>query len=78
MGDSAGPLEAEQDMGLICVPQWVTEALIADTIETWQPYYDTPLTRTDAIEMLTNVGRLFDLLEADHAREKVQANKLKK
>ncbi|MEM9416319.1 MAG: hypothetical protein AAGA29_12705 [Planctomycetota bacterium] len=67
--------ENEQAAGRVYAPDWVTDALIADTIRTWQPYYDTPLTRQDAIEMLVNVGRLFNLLEADHAREKHQTSK---
>lgn len=54
-------------------PAWITEELIADTISTWQPYYDEPLTEQDAIEVLVNVGRLFDLLEADHARPREEA-----
>lgn len=62
------PPEAEQDAGLVHAPDWVTDALIADTIQTWQPYYESPLTRQDAVEMLVNVGRLFNLLEADHAQ----------
>jgi hypothetical protein len=52
--------------GLRC-PSWITDELIADTISTWQPHYDFELTEEDAIQMLMNVGRLFDLLEADHA-----------
>ncbi len=28
----------------------------------WQPYYRTPLTCEDALEMIMNVGRLFDVL----------------
>jgi len=47
-------------------PDWITDELIADTISTWQPYYEATLTEQDAIEMLVNVGRLYDLLEADH------------
>ena len=49
-------------------PDWITDNLIADTIRSWQPHYDFDLTKQDAIEMLVNVGRLFDLLEADYAR----------
>lgn len=68
-------LEPPYDACQVRAPRWVTEALIADTIRTWQPYYDTPLTEKDAIEMLVNVGQLFDMLEADHAQEKNQPNK---
>ena len=75
--DNTYPAEAEhpQEDGLLRAPSWITDDLIADTISTWQPYYNTPLTEQDAIEMLVNVGRLFDMLEADHAREKAKASK---
>jgi hypothetical protein len=43
-------------------PAWVTPALIAQTIKTWQPYYETRLTPDDALAMILNVGRLFDVL----------------
>jgi hypothetical protein len=43
-------------------PSWVTSDLIADTIRVWQPYYRTPLTSADALEMIMNVGQLFEVL----------------
>lgn len=46
-----------------CVPSWITQELIAETLETWQPYYNHSLTPNDAIEMLRNVGRLFEAFE---------------
>lgn len=43
-------------------PKWVTPALIAKTIRVWRPYSDRPLTAEDALEMILNVGLLFDTL----------------
>ena len=43
-------------------PRWITEALLADTIRVWQPYYEKTLTEEDALEMLINVGNLLDVL----------------
>ena len=43
--------------------RWITPALIADTTETWQPYYATRLTEEDAVEILVSVGELLDALE---------------
>jgi len=43
-------------------PAWVTPALIAQTIETWQPYYETRLTSDDAVAMILNVSRLLGVL----------------
>jgi hypothetical protein len=40
-------------------PAWVTPALVARTIEVWQPHYPEPLTVEDAVEMVMAVGRLF-------------------
>ena len=42
-------------------PEWITSELIAETIETWQPYYRESLTVDDAIEILRNVGCLMEL-----------------
>ena len=41
-------------------PSWVSPALVAYTIATWQPFYRNQLTESDAIEILVNVGRLID------------------
>jgi hypothetical protein len=43
-------------------PAWITPDLIADTLETWQPYYAARLTEGDALEILLAVGRLTDAL----------------
>jgi hypothetical protein len=40
-------------------PDWISEELIAQTLETWQPHADRPLTPDDALAMLINVGELF-------------------
>lgn len=44
-------------------PDWVTSDLIAQTIETWAPYYNDNLTPDDALEILMAVDRLFAVLE---------------
>lgn len=46
----------------VAKPNWITPALIEKTIEVWQPYYETGLGETDAIEILASIGRLFDVL----------------
>ncbi len=40
-------------------PKWVTVEMIKETIQTWQPYYVTPLKPVDALEMILNVGHLM-------------------
>ena len=44
-------------------PAWITDELMEDTRKTWQPYYAELLTDTDLLEILLDVGRLFDALE---------------
>lgn len=39
-----------------------SDALIQSTLRVWQPYYDFPLTSTDALEILRNVRRMGELL----------------
>jgi len=41
-------------------PDWITPELIANTLETWQPYYDYPLTIQEAVDMVNAVGRLWN------------------
>ena len=43
-------------------PAWITPEMLADTLVTWQPYYDEQLTETEALEILLAVGQLVDLL----------------
>jgi len=44
-------------------PRWVTPELVADTVETWQPYYDQRLTEDDAMAILLSVGEPVKALE---------------
>lgn len=48
-------------------PDWITTELIEATIRTWQPYYKNTLTPEDAVEMIRNVGLLFQVLSKDRA-----------
>jgi len=41
----------------------VDEQLIQQTIACWQPYYERPLTREDALIIIERLGGLLDLLE---------------
>lgn len=43
-------------------PDWVTDELIAETIDVWQPYYSNSLTPDDALEILMGVTKLFEFL----------------
>ena len=43
-------------------PAWITPRLLAETIRTWQPYYERPLTPEAAVAIIRNVGRLVDVL----------------
>ncbi len=55
----------ESDDGIVVpdgAPEWITSALIRETIATWQPFYRDSLTPEDAVTMLTNVSRLFAVL----------------
>lgn len=45
-------------------PDWITAELIDATIRTWQPYYQAVLTPEEAVTMLVDVGRLFDVLSS--------------
>ncbi len=44
-------------------PRWVTPELLADTLRVWQPYYGS-LTPQDALNIIVNVGNLFDVLRS--------------
>ena len=43
-------------------PAWVSADLVAETIAVWSPIYGQRLTDREAIEILLDVGRLFDVL----------------
>jgi hypothetical protein len=43
-------------------PAWVTAELLEHTLRVWQPKYNVPLTPDDALAIILNVGRLFEVL----------------
>lgn len=45
-------------------PDWITAELIERTIQVWQPFYPAILTPEEAVTMILNVGRLFDVLSS--------------
>jgi len=51
------------DEDLSVYPSWITPELVADTRMVWEPRYGHALTTGDVIEILQNVGQLFDVME---------------
>lgn len=47
-----------------------SDSFIQKTIKTWQPYFPKKLTKRDAIEIIENMTRFFDLLLEIDNREK--------
>jgi hypothetical protein len=45
-------------------PDWITPELVEATIRVWQPYYEALLTPEDAVTMILNVGRLYQVLSS--------------
>jgi hypothetical protein len=46
-------------------PAWISDALLAETIDVWTEAYGRPVSEEEAIDILVNVGRLAEaLLEA--------------
>ena len=45
-------------------PDWITAELIEQTIRVWQPFYAEVVTPEEAVTMILNVGRLFDVLSS--------------
>ena len=43
-------------------PAWVSAELIEHTLRVWQPRYPTPLTPDEAVYIILNAGRLFEVL----------------
>lgn len=43
-------------------PRWISPELIVETLRTWQPYYQEPLTPEDAVAIIKSAGRLVDVL----------------
>ena len=65
------PIENDDDLApLPDVPGWITPELLADTLETWQPYYAEQLTVADSLAILLSVSRLFDALRNCEPLEK--------
>jgi hypothetical protein len=50
-------------------PGWITPELIREAQETLQPYYAEALTPEDAMEMLLNMGGVFEVLYGDLAAQ---------
>ena len=42
--------------------EWQSVRLIDETLQIWQPYYSYRLTREDALVIIKNVGRLFEVM----------------
>jgi hypothetical protein len=45
-------------------PDWITVELVEKTIRVWQPYYQATLTPEEAVTMILNVGRLYEVLSS--------------
>ena len=59
------PLACEHSSVPPGAPGWVTVDLINLTIRTWQPYYETILDPDEALTIILNAGRLFDVIAGD-------------
>ena len=53
-------------------PAWITPELITSPLETWQPYYEAPLTPDDACAMILGVSQLLAVLSRGTHRETVR------
>lgn len=62
--DAPKPEEAARLSLPAGTPDWITPELVEVTIRTWQPYYESPLSIDDAIEMIRNAGLLFNALSS--------------
>jgi hypothetical protein len=45
-------------------PDWITAELIEQTIRVWQPFYAEVVTPEEAVTMILNVGRLYEVLSS--------------
>jgi hypothetical protein len=54
------------------LPSWISRQLIEHTLRVWQPFYDAPLTHRDALEIITNVSGLMDVLQSGVGYETVR------
>ena len=43
-------------------PAWISDALLAETIDVWTEAYERPVSEGEAIDILVNVGRLAEAL----------------
>lgn len=46
-------------------PTWITPELIEATQKVWEPHYGRPLSPEEAITIVQNAGRLFELLSRE-------------
>ena len=53
-------------------PAWVTSELLAHTHRVWQPFYKMELIPEDLLEIITNTGRLVDVLSSGEKNEEVR------
>ena len=53
-------------------PSWITADLVEKTLRVMQRHYGQPLTANDALEIITNIGHLFDVLEGGSQSEDVR------
>jgi len=45
-------------------PDWITAELVEETIRVWQPFYREVVTPEEAVTMILNVGRLYEVLSS--------------
>ena len=55
---------ARPSIGPAGTPDWITAELVEQTIRVWQPYYAELLTPEEAVTMILNVGRLYQVLSS--------------
>lgn len=53
-------------------PLWVTPELIQHTLQVWQPFYDHQLIPEDALEIIMNVGHVFEALSSGVEHEAIR------
>ncbi len=44
-------------------PEWVNETLIRHTLDTYQPYYEHQLTCEDALDIIMNISRYWEVVK---------------
>lgn len=48
-------------------PNWVSVELVEQTLEVWQPRYETPLSTEDAVSILVGASRLLRAIGGEEA-----------